>query len=121
MKDFVPADFFAFRTPLLPFDELQSWSDGLQASSASNDFTSLEKALAEDGEQLRTRLHEILSRPAVREALFIASPDLDEAFNVWVWLREPKTKRVQGLEHAAGCCRSTSRIVDWREFRSAAC
>ena len=100
MKDFVPADFFAFRTPLLSFDELQSWSAGLQASSALNDFNSLEKALAEDRERLRIRLEEILSRPAVREALFIASPDLDEAFNVWVWLREPKTKRVQGLEHA---------------------
>jgi len=81
MKDFIPAGYFAFRTPLLPFDELQSWSDGLEASSVLTDLTSLEKALAQDREQLRARLHEILSRPEVREALFVASPHLDEAFD----------------------------------------
>ena len=98
MKDFVPAGFFAFRTPLLPFDELQSWSDGLAASSALSDLTSLEKALAQDRDDLRVRLHEILSRPEVREALFVASPHLDEAFDAW--LREPETERGQGIERA---------------------
>ena len=98
MKDFIPAGFFAFRTPLLPFDELQSWSDGLSASSVLTDLTSLDKALAQDREHLRVRLHKILSRPEVREALFIASPHLDEAFDVW--LREPGTERGQGIERA---------------------
>jgi thiopeptide-type bacteriocin biosynthesis protein len=100
VKNFVPAGFFAFRTPLLPFDELQLWSDGLEASSAISDPALLEKALAEDREKLRVRLHEIFSRPEMREALFVASPQLEEAFDVWVLLREPKTKRVQGLEQA---------------------
>ena len=98
MKDFVPAGFFALRTPLLPFDELQSWSDGLEASEALNDLSSLAKALAQDREHLRARLHEILSRPKVREALFVASPHLDEVFDVW--LREPETERGQGIERA---------------------
>src|SRR5438094_611781 len=29
-----PADFFAFRTPLLPFDDWLTWSEGLRASAA---------------------------------------------------------------------------------------
>ncbi|MGB8475144.1 MAG: lantibiotic dehydratase [Candidatus Acidiferrum sp.] len=98
VKDLVPAGFFVLRTPLLPFDELQSWSDGLAACSALSDLASLEKALAQDREHLRARLREILSRPEVREALFVASPHLDKMFDVW--LCDPEGERGQGIERA---------------------
>jgi hypothetical protein len=63
-----PAGFFAFRTPLLPFDELTAFSMGLRAPS---DPAALESALAEDRELLRARLREWLARPEVLEALFV--------------------------------------------------
>src|SRR5437660_770319 len=42
----VPADFFALRTPLLPFDEFLAWSSGLGAPSSS-DERELASALAD--------------------------------------------------------------------------
>ena len=96
--DFIPSGFFALRTPLLPFDELLAWSDGLAAAAALNNPAQLDQALAEDRVKLRARLYEIVSRPEIREALFVASPHLDEALDVW--LREPDSDRGQGIERA---------------------
>ena len=73
----VPAGFFHLRTPLLPFDEFLAFGGGLTASSASSD-TVLDAAIVHDRAALGVRLREWLSRPAVREALYIASPALDE-------------------------------------------
>src|SRR5262249_14753665 len=84
---FVPSGFFALRTPLLPFDELLAWGEGLQAASAGDDRPQLEATLAADRVCLRERLRRIYARPEVREALFVASPDLEERLEVW--LRDP--------------------------------
>src|SRR3712207_9343242 len=65
---FLPAGFFAFRTPLLPFDELFAWSEGLESPGAVNDPAHLETALAADRSRLRTGLQAILTRPEVRDA-----------------------------------------------------
>src|SRR6516162_8452084 len=80
---FVPAGFFALRTPLLPFDDLLGWSAGLSAPWALDNGASLDAAIATDKLLLRERLSDIISRPEVREALFVASPDLDERLPVW--------------------------------------
>ncbi len=98
MRDFAPAGFFALRTPLLPFGELQGWSDELKAPGAFHESGALENALWEDRKKLRERLRVILSRPEMREALFIASPHLDEALESW--LRQPDTEHAQGIERA---------------------
>jgi lantibiotic biosynthesis protein len=95
---FVASDFFVLRTPLLPFDELLRWSEGLEATSALHNPVRLEGALASDRSILRKRLHAIMSRPEVREALFIASPDLEANFDVW--MRDPESDRGRGLEQA---------------------
>jgi thiopeptide-type bacteriocin biosynthesis protein len=91
-------DFFVLRTPLLPFDELLEWGDGMEAASARDDPSRLEVALNADGARLRERLRAVYSRPEVREALFVASPDLEGRFDLW--LREPEGEAGQKIERA---------------------
>jgi len=97
---FVPADFFALRTPLLPFDQLLAWSDGLAAPASLDNAARLRQALSEDRLRLRTRLQTVFARPDVREALFIASPDLEE--RIQLWKPDPESERGRGLEQALG-------------------
>jgi hypothetical protein len=59
----LPSGFFVLRTPLLPFDVLQDWS-----RDAGGSVT-----------ELRSRLWSLWRQPAVREAVFLASPELDAA------------------------------------------
>src|SRR5437867_12851768 len=96
--EFAPSGFFALRTPLLPFDELLAWSDGLEAALAGDDPARLQAACKADGMRLRHQLRDIYARPEVREALFVASPDLEERFEVW--LREPESEWGQKIERA---------------------
>src|SRR5206468_640673 len=58
----------------------------------------LDQALAADRSRLRARLHAAMARPEVREALFVASPDLDERFELWT--RDPESERGRGIEQA---------------------
>jgi thiopeptide-type bacteriocin biosynthesis protein len=88
-----PSGFFVMRTPLLPFDELLAWSDGLQAT-ASDEPERLYEAFAADRRRLRERLRCCFVRPEVREALFLASPALEERFDLW--LHDPDSE--QGLK-----------------------
>lgn len=92
------ADFFALRTPLLPFDDLIAWGDGLQAASTGSDLARLEEAVAADRACLRQRLMLTYARPEVREALFLASPDLEQRLELW--LREPESEQGQKIERA---------------------
>ena len=96
--DYTPSGFFALRTPLLPFDELLAWGKELQAPAALTDPTRLEAALAADRARLRQHLRAAIERPEVREALFVASPDLEERLPVW--LREPDGEAGQKMERA---------------------
>ena len=65
-----PSGFFVLRTPLLPFDELLNWSDGLEAPvAAPDDRSRLERALAADRTRLRERLRDAFSRREVLDAL----------------------------------------------------
>jgi thiopeptide-type bacteriocin biosynthesis protein len=93
-----PAGFFALRTPLLPFDELLAWSAELEAPCLENDSARLDEAIAADRARLRDRLRSIVSRSQVREALFVASPDLEERLDVW--LRKPESEAGQKIERA---------------------
>jgi hypothetical protein len=97
-NDFAPSGFFALRTPLLPFDELLAWGDGLEAPSSLGDPARLEAALAADRARLRGRLRSLLERPEVREALFLASPDLDDGLERWHG--DPEGERGRKVERA---------------------
>lgn len=83
LTGFGPSGFFAFRTPLLPFDELLAWGEGPEAPLAG---------------VLRARLRAIVTRPEVREALFVASPSLDAQFSVW--LQNPESEKGQKVERS---------------------
>jgi hypothetical protein len=95
--DIVPSGFFVFRTPLLPFDALASWGEGLAAPSVSADpgAHSLSEALERDRAVLEERLRALISQKEIREALFLASPSLDEA--VQSWLGDPTSHRARNV------------------------
>jgi len=100
---------FAWRTALLPFAELFDDAGGMApAADGAADF---EAAVAADREQFRARLREIVARPAMREAIFLASPGLHE--QVDAWLASPDGERSEKVERsllryaARSCGRAT--------------
>ncbi len=93
-RDFAPSELVVLRTPMLPFEEIESWSAGL--SAPASDGGALAGALAHDRELLRERLRALVERPEVAEALFLASPDLSQSLAHW--LREPESKKGQRTE-----------------------
>jgi lantibiotic biosynthesis protein len=94
LKGFSAAPFFVLRTPLLPLDELAAWSDGLDAPQSS--AADLPAAVARDRARLRRRLAAVVARPEVREAIFLASPTLEESLDFW--LQGSDTTRGQRVE-----------------------
>jgi thiopeptide-type bacteriocin biosynthesis protein len=97
-RRYTPSGFFVLRTPLLPFEELAAWSEGLEAVGSLGDSQALEAALERDRARLRARLLAAVTRPEVRDAIFVASPSLDEGLEVWQ--REPDSKQGGKLESA---------------------
>ena len=79
----VPSGFFVLRTPLLPFTDVIAWGDGLQAPTAIDDSGALDEALGTDRTLLRRRLEDIATTPQFRDALFVASPSLAAAVDMW--------------------------------------
>jgi thiopeptide-type bacteriocin biosynthesis protein len=72
-RDFAPSGFFVLRTPLLPFDELGAWAEDADRS------------------ELERRLREAYERPELREALYLASPQLYAALDAWGSARARKS------------------------------
>jgi len=97
-QQFAPSGFFVLRTPLLPFEEMVAWSEGLEAVGSLGDPQGLEAALERDRARLRARLLALVARPEVRDAFFVASPSLDEALEVWQ--KEPDGEQGRKLEPA---------------------
>jgi thiopeptide-type bacteriocin biosynthesis protein len=97
-QQFTPSGFFVLRTPLLPFEEMAAWSEGLEAVGSLGDPQGLEAALERDRARLRARLLAAVTRPELRDAVFVASPSLDEALEVWQ--KEPDSKQGRKLEPA---------------------
>jgi len=94
-----PAGWFVMRTPLLPADVLAAFGDALDSAAA--DPSRLSDALAADRARLRMRLREIVARPEVREAIFLASPGLEA--RVAAWERDPEGRRGRQVERALFC------------------
>jgi class I lanthipeptide synthase len=97
-ETFVPSGFFVLRTPLLPYDELLGGGERSGTSATPYDGPSLDDAGTGDGGHLRSCLQSAMARPEVREALFVASPDLDQSFEVW--RRGPDGDRARRVERA---------------------
>jgi thiopeptide-type bacteriocin biosynthesis protein len=106
LPNYCPSGFFALRTPLLPFDELLAWGKGLDAPGRAADGLGpaaqappgFEEAVAANRERLHERLRAVVTTPEFREALFLASPGLDE--RVEAWLREPEVEAGGKIERA---------------------
>ncbi len=94
----VHAGFFAFRTPLLPIEELRGWGDGLTATAHVGEAGRLDAALAADRGRIRARLKQLIALPEVREALFVASPSLEESLGLW--RDDPDGERGQKIERS---------------------
>ena len=94
---FAPSGFFVLRTPLLPFDELDRWGQGLE-SPGLPPGQELAPALQRDRALLRARLGSMLERPEVREALFVASPGFHE--HLGAWEKNPESEHGEKLERS---------------------
>ncbi|MBU0755865.1 MAG: lantibiotic dehydratase, partial [Planctomycetes bacterium] len=92
------AGFFFLRTPLLPFDVLKSWGDGVRSSAQINDALEREETYEADKSLLRERLGRRLESAEIREALFIASPSLNGSFKSWA--DDPESEAGRKLERA---------------------
>ncbi len=97
VKEFGTSGFFVLRTPLLPYEELEAWSVGLQAPDAEH-TEHLPAALEKDRLLLRQRLLKFSERPEVREAIFTSSPALSKGLEAW--RRDPKTTKGQMAEES---------------------
>jgi thiopeptide-type bacteriocin biosynthesis protein len=90
---------FALRTPLLALDQLTGLSDDLAAPrSIGAGDPELERALLSDRQAVRARLIDIVRRPEVREAMFVASPDLEDVLDAW--LLAPESSKAQKTERS---------------------
>lgn len=96
--DFEAQGSFLVRTPLLAFDELDSWGASLRAPAAVDDPAALDAALQADRQTLRGWLRDLVSRPVVIEALHVASPAMLEALDEW--RRDPDSKKGRRAEEA---------------------
>ncbi len=96
---FAPSGFFAFRTPLYPYEELEAWGAGLASPETSAEAAE-EFAAAWDADTalLRERLRALLERPEVRESVFLASPSLSDGLDLWK--KDPEGKKGQRAERA---------------------
>jgi len=76
---FEPTGFFVLRTPMLPFERLEAW-----AAEPATDA-------------LRASLRAAVTQPDIREALFLASPDLEARLDPWLegGLRSEQAARVE--------------------------
>ncbi len=98
MIDYSTAGFFVLRTPLLPFEEFLSLSQGLSLPGALHNGGDLAEACASDRKLIRARLQELAQRPEIREALWLASPEFFESLATW-W-NKPESEKGQKLEHS---------------------
>lgn len=88
--------FFALRVPLLPFTDYLSWAGALAVPCADEDEGLLAAALETDRRRLRAALQQIVDRPDVREAVYLASPTLEASLEHWQ--RNPESERGRDAE-----------------------
>jgi thiopeptide-type bacteriocin biosynthesis protein len=96
--EFRPSGSFVLRTPLLPRDTLDQWGEGLAVPAAGEDLDRLAAAVEADRALLRTRLAQLVARPFVREAIFVASPGLESSIDAW--LADPTSEGGQKTERS---------------------
>ncbi len=107
---FTDSGFFLLRSPLLPVEEFTAWSDGLKTPilvETKADLASIEQAWRDDVQLLRSRLRQLIDRPEIVHAIFIASPSLESGLEHW--RRDPDSKK--GLQAERAFVRYLIRMV----------
>ena len=92
MRDEYTSGFFVLRTPLLPIEDFLKLSSRPAGSPASHSAAGGDRASA------RAHLRQWVERPEVREALWIASPDLVQSLATW--RDDPDSAKGRKLERA---------------------
>lgn len=97
---FTASGFFVLRTPALPLDAFLKWSADLRAPGAHADGRpdTLEEALRQDRARLREDLRARVRDPAIRDALYVASPDLMGRLSAWE--ADPGSSKTAEIERA---------------------
>jgi lantibiotic biosynthesis protein len=88
--EFQSSGFFVLRTPALPIEEFLKLSDSAEAGQSVS--------TGGGGAAARAHLRAWLERPEVREALWLASPELVQSLSAW--LDHPDSPKGQKLEQA---------------------
>jgi len=78
------AGFFMLRTPALPWNAVEEWSQNLSAARTLEEGGDVESAVRRDVALLRERLRTLVKRPEIRAALYIASPHLSARLDPWL-------------------------------------
>src|SRR5690348_17097536 len=78
---FVPSGFFVIRSPLLPVDAWLQWSGQARAGAAPEG--ELRSTLRHDRQCLTRQLQLLVEQAEIREAIFLASPDLAASLVNW--------------------------------------
>jgi thiopeptide-type bacteriocin biosynthesis protein len=91
----VPAEFLVVRSPLLPVEWLERLGGDLHAPAAVGNIEALEAALREDRAKIRSRLRDLVARPALAEALYLASPSFHAALQDWGSADPAESERIE--------------------------
>jgi thiopeptide-type bacteriocin biosynthesis protein len=116
MRQFTTSGFFVLRTPALPFEEFLALSAQASVPAALTKEEGLDEAVTSDRQLIRGRLQQMVSRPEVKEALWIASPEFVDSLALW-W-REPESEKGRKLEQSLYryIARMTSRATPFGLF-----
>lgn len=91
------SDCFVLRIPLLPLDVLSGWAAAPPLAPLATP-SELASSLVPHVSHLRESYRALLADPIVREAIFVASPDLHAALDAW--LRDPDAPGARDVERA---------------------
>lgn len=82
MKTLHSPGFVVLRSAVLSVDEVAALGEGLRSARACRD--DLDAALEGDRQELTRRLRAVVAEPHIRDALFVASPEVDRAVTAWL-------------------------------------
>lgn len=100
-SQFFDAGFFMLRTPAFPADDFLRWTSGLETTSLRGATASPDQRKAawrNDLQTVRSRLRDVIDRPEVSHALFVASPALRSG--IAHWKANPDSKKGLQAERA---------------------
>jgi thiopeptide-type bacteriocin biosynthesis protein len=97
-REFIPSGFFCLRTPLLPWASVEPCPALRIGPSVDDNASSLPDPGEADRRPVHQLMRDLVGRPEIREAIFLASPSLESSIDRW--MVDPATSRGPGIERA---------------------